>query len=146
MSNWWKRSDRGAAVTLLAASAWWLRAAVFVIVAAVVLSAHGSIAAGIAELAVAAAALIGWWAGSRLPAPWARRSLFACLVVLTAVGGFAAAAHHDTSVLALAIVSMLAAGADLPLAELLVVFLAGVLAVVIGAVSYGDTDLGTVLE
>ncbi len=41
--------------------------------------------------------------------------------------------------------AMLAAGVDLPLAELLVVFLAGVLAVEIGAVSYGDTDLGTVL-
>ena len=65
--------------------------------------------------------------------------------MLTAVGGFAAASHHDTSVLALAIVGMLAAGVDLPLAELLVVFLAGVLAVEIGAVSYGHTDLGTVL-
>jgi hypothetical protein len=64
--NWWKRSDRGEAVTLLAASAWWLRAAVFVIVAAGMLSAHGSIAAGIAELAIAAAALIGWWASDRL--------------------------------------------------------------------------------
>ncbi|MGA2929203.1 MAG: hypothetical protein ABSG43_25075 [Solirubrobacteraceae bacterium] len=142
-----KRSDRGEALTLLAASAWSLRAAVFVIVAAVVLNAHASIAArGIAELAIAAAALIGWWASGRLPQPWAKRSLFACLVVITVVGGFAATSHHDTSVLALAIVSMLAAGADLPLAELLVVFLAGVLAVVIGAVSYGDTDLGTVLE
>ena len=145
MSNWWKRSDRGEAVALLTASAWWLRAAVFVIVAAVVLSAHGSVAAGVAELAIAAAALIGWWASDRLPAPWGRRSLFACLVVLTAVGGFAAASHHDTSVLALAIVSMLAAGVDLPLAELLVVFLAGVLAIEIGAISSGHTDLGTVL-
>ena len=65
--------------------------------------------------------------------------------MLTAVGGFAATSHNDTSVLALAIVGMLAAGADLSLPELLVVLLVGVLAVEIGAVSYGRTDLGTVL-
>ncbi len=145
MSSWLKQGDRGEAVTLLGAWQWRLRAAVFVIVAAVVLSAHGAIAAGIAELMIAAAALIGWWAGSRLPAPWAQRSLLACLTVITAVGGFAAASHHDTSVLALAIVSMLAAGVDLPLAGVLVVLLAGMLAVEIGAASYGDADLGTVL-
>ncbi len=144
MSSWLKRSDREA-VALLAAWAWWLRAAVFVLVAAVVLSAHGSLAAAVAELTIAAAALIGWWAGARLPTPWAQRSRFVCLTVITAVGGFAASSHHDTSVLALAIVSMLAAGVDLPLAELLVAFLAGVLAVEIGAANYGDTDLGTVL-
>jgi hypothetical protein len=33
-------------------------------VAAVVLSAHGPIAAGIAELTIAAAAMIGWWAAA----------------------------------------------------------------------------------
>jgi signal transduction histidine kinase len=65
--------------------------------------------------------------------------------VLTAVGGFAATSHHETSVLALAIVSMLAAGVDLPLAGVLVAFLAGVLAIEIGAISYANTDLGTVL-
>ncbi len=139
------KQDRGEALALLAESAWWLRGAVFVIVAAVVLTARGSLAAGLAELAIAGVAMIGWWASSRLRAPWAGRSLFACLVVITAVGGLAATSHHDTSVLALAIVSMLAAGVDLPLAELLVVLLVGVLAVEIGAVSYGDTDLGTVL-
>jgi signal transduction histidine kinase len=143
--GWLKRSDRSESVTLLATGGWWLRAAVFVIVAAVVLSAGGSTAAGIAELAIAAAAMIGWWAGGRLPEPWAGRSRFVCLTVITAVGGFAAASHHDSSVLALAIVGMLAAGVDLPLAELLVVFLVGVLAVEISAVSYGHTDLGTVL-
>ena len=52
----WRRGSGGCA------------AAVFVLVAAVVLSAHGQIAAGIAELAIAAAALIGWWASDRLPA------------------------------------------------------------------------------
>ena len=145
MSSWWKRSDRGESLAFLATWAWWLRAGVFVIVAAVVLTAHGAIAAGIAELAVAAAALIGWWASGRLPEPWAGRSLFVCLTVLTAVGGLAATSHHDTSVLALAIVSMLAAGVDLPLTELLVVFLAGVLAIEVGAISYAHTDLGTVL-
>jgi signal transduction histidine kinase len=118
---------------------------VFVVVAAVVLSAHGAIAPGIAELAIAATAMIGWWASDRLPAPWAGRSLFACLTAITAVGGFAATSHHDTSVLALAIVSMLAVGADLPLAGMLVAFLAGVLAIEIGAISYAHTDLGTVL-
>jgi signal transduction histidine kinase len=143
--GWLKRSDLGEPVALLAAGAWWLRAGVLVIVAAVVLSAGGSTAAGIAELAIAGAAMIGWWAGGRLPAPWAGRSLFACLMVITAVGGFAAASHHDTSVLALAILGMLAAGVDLPLAKLLVVFLVGVLAVEIGAISYGHADLGTVL-
>jgi signal transduction histidine kinase len=129
----------------LTAWQWWLRAAVLVIVAAVVLSAHGSIAAGIAELAIAAAAMTVWWASDRLPEPWAQRSLFACLTVITAVGGFAATSHHDTSVLALAIVSMLATGFELPLAGVLVAFLAGVFAIEIGAVSYSDTDLGTVL-
>jgi signal transduction histidine kinase len=143
--GWVKRLDLGEPVTLLAAGAWWLRAAVFVVVAAVVLSARGSLAAGIAELAIAGAAMIGWWAGGRLPEPWAGRSLFVCLTVITAVGGFAAASHHDTSVVALAIISMLAAGVELPLAQLLVVFLVGVLAVEIGAVSHGHTDLGTVL-
>jgi signal transduction histidine kinase len=118
---------------------------VFVVVAAVVLSAHGAIAPGIAELAIAAAAMIGWWASDRLPAPWAGRSLFACLTAITAVGGFAATSHHDTSVLALAIVSMLAVGADLPLAGMLVAFLAGVLSIEIGAIAYAHTDLGTVL-
>jgi signal transduction histidine kinase len=144
MASWSKRSE-GEAVTLLAAWAWWLRAAVFVLVAAIVLSASGSVAAGLAELAIAAAALFGWWASGRLPAPWAQRSLFACLTVLTAVGGFAATSHHDTSVLGLGIIGMLAAGIDLPLAGVLVVFLAGVLAVEIGAIGYGETDLGTVL-
>ena len=145
MPHWWKRSDLDESLTQLAAWQWWLRAAVFVLVAVVVLSAHGDIAAGIAELTIAAAALIGWWASDRLPAPWSGRSLFACLTVITAVGGFAATSHHDTSVLALAIISMLSAGIDLSLAEVLVVFLAGVLAIEIGAVSYGDADLGTVL-
>ncbi|HXN38766.1 MAG TPA: histidine kinase [Solirubrobacteraceae bacterium] len=145
MSSWWKRSDRGESLALLGTWQWKLRAAVLVIVAAVVLSAHGAIAPGIAELAIAAVAMIGWWASGRLPAPWAGRSLFACLTVLTAVGGFAATSHHDTSVLALAIVSMLAAGVDLPLAGVLVAFLAGVLAIEIGAISYAHTDLGTVL-
>ncbi|HEY3829097.1 MAG TPA: histidine kinase, partial [Solirubrobacteraceae bacterium] len=112
---------------------------------AVVLTAHGDLAAGIAELAIAAAALIGWWATDRLTEPWAGRSLLVCLTVLTAVGGFAATSHRDTSVLALAIVSMLATGVDLPLAGVLVAFLAGVLAVEIGAISYANTDLGTVL-
>jgi len=140
-----KWTDRGESLTLLAAWQWRLRAAVLVIVAAVVLSAHGSIAAGIVELTIAAAAMIGWWAGARLPEPWAGRSLFACLTVLTAVGGFAATSHHDTSVLALAIISMGAAGFDLPLTGVLVALLTGVLAVEIGAISYGATDLGTVL-
>src|SRR5580704_422987 len=87
-------------------------------------------------------AVVGGGQGSE---PWAGRSLLACLTVITAVGGFAAASHNDTSVLALAIVSMLAAGSDLPLTRVLVVFLAGVLAIEIGAISYGHTDLGTVL-
>ncbi len=145
MLDRWTRSDRGESLTLLAAWQWRLRAAVFVIVAAVVLSAHGGSAAGIAELTIAAAAMIGWWAGERLSEPWAGRSLLACLTVITAVGGFAATSHHDTSVLALAIVSMGAAGIDLPLMGVVVAFLAGVLAIEIGAVSYGDADLGTVL-
>jgi signal transduction histidine kinase len=145
VSGWWERADRGEGLRLLAAWQWWLRGAVFVLVAAVVLSAQSSIAAGSAEFAIAAAALIGWWAGERLPEPWAGRSLLACLTAITAVGGFAAASHNDTSVLALAIVSMLAAGVDLPLTRVLVVFLAGVLAIEIGAIGYGHTDLGTVL-
>lgn len=145
MSSWWKRSDDGESLALLGTWQWRLRAAVFVIVAAVVLSAHGAIAAGIAELAIAATAMIGWWASDRLREPWAGRSLVACLTVITAVGGFAASSHHYTSVLALAIVSMLAAGVDLPLAGVLIAFLAGVLAIEIGAISYAHPDLGTVL-
>jgi len=145
VSNWWERADRGEGLTLLATWQWRLRGAVFVLVAAVVLSAQSAIAAGSAELAIAAAALVGWWASERLPEPWAGRSLLACLTVITAVGGFAAASHNDTSVLALAIVSMLAAGVDLPLTRVLIVFLAGVLAIEIGAINYGHTDLGTVL-
>jgi signal transduction histidine kinase len=143
--RWLKRADHGDSLTVLVAWQWWLRWAAFVIVAAVVLSSSGSEAAGIAELGIAGAAMVGWWASDRLPAPWAGRSLFACLLVITAVGGFAAPSHDDTSVLALAIIGMLAAGAELPLAEVLAVFLVGVLAVEIGAVSYGHTDLGTVL-
>jgi len=138
-------SESGEALTLLAAWRWRLRAGVFAIVAAIVLSAHGALAAGVVELAIAAAGLAGWWASGRLPEPWAGRSLFVCLTAITAVGGFAATSHHDTSVLALAIVSMLAVGADLPLAGMLVALLAGVLAIEIGAISYANTDLGTVL-
>jgi len=145
VSGWWNRSSAGEPLALLSAWQWWLRAAVFVIVAVVVLTARGDRWTGIAELAIASAALIVWWASDRLPARWGGRSLFACLVGLTAVGGFAATSHHDTSVLALAIVAMLAAGVDLPLTGVLVAFLAGVLAIEIGAVSYTDTDLGTVL-
>jgi signal transduction histidine kinase len=139
------RPDRSESLALLATWQWWLRGAVFVIVAAVVLTAHGNRAAGVVELSIAAAALIGWWASDRLPAPWAERSLLVCLTVLTAVGGYAATSHHDTSVLGLAIISMLAAGIDLPLAGVAIALLAGVLAVEIGAVNYNDTDLGTVL-
>ena len=145
MLSWLERPDHGESLPLLEQWQWRVRAAVFVIVVAIVLSANANGAAGIAELMIAAAALLGWWASDRLPAPWAHRALFACLLVLTAVGGFAAATHRDTSVLALAIMAMLAAGVDLTLAELLVVFLVGVLAVEIGAVTYGHTDLGTVL-
>jgi signal transduction histidine kinase len=145
MFSWFERVDRGEPDALLGAWQWWLRASAFALAAVVVLTAHASTAAGIAELGIAAAALIGLWASHRMPAPWADRSRFASLLVLTAAGGFAATSHNDTSVLALAIVGMLAAGAELSLAELLVVFLAGVLAVEIGAVSYGHTDLGTVL-
>jgi signal transduction histidine kinase len=145
MSSWWEQADRSEGLTLLAAWQWWLRAAVFALVTAVALSAQSAIAASGAELAIAAAALLGWWASERLPEPWAGRSLFACLTVITAVGGFAAATHNDTSVLALAMVSMLAAGADLPLARMLIIFLAGVLAIEIGAIGYSHTDLGTVL-
>jgi signal transduction histidine kinase len=141
----WQRTGRDESLTLLTAWQWQLRAGVFVLVAAIVLSARGARVAGIVELAIGAAAMIGWWAGERLPGPWAGRSLLAWLTVLAAIGGFAATSHHDTSVLALAIMSLLAAGVDLPLAGVVVVFLAGVLAVEIGAVTYADTDLGTVL-
>jgi len=89
--------------------------------------------------------LIGWWASDRLPPPWAQRSVCACLLVLTVLGALGATSHRETSVLALAIIAVLAAGADLSLAQLLVVLLAGVLAVEIGAVTYGDADLGTIL-
>jgi signal transduction histidine kinase len=143
--SWLRRAERGESLSLLEAWQWRLRVAVFVIVAAVVLSAGGNRAVGIAELVIAGAAMIGWWASRGLPAPWEHRALFACLVVLTAVGGFAATSHNDTSVLALAIMAMLAAGVELTLGEQLVVLLVGVLAVEIGAVSYGHTDLGTVL-
>jgi signal transduction histidine kinase len=143
--SWWKHSDGGDSLSLLAAWQWRLRWAVFAFVAAVVLTAHREVAAGIAELVIAGAALIGWWAAERLPQPWARRSLLAWLTVLTAVGGFAATSHDDTSVLSLAIISMLAAGVDLPLAGVLVALLAGVLAIELGAISYANTDLGTVL-
>jgi signal transduction histidine kinase len=139
------RPDRGEALIALATWTWWLRGAAFAIAAAVVLSANGSRAAGIAELAVAAVALVAWWASERLPAPWAERLLLACLTVLTAVGGFAATSHHETSVLALSIVSMIAAGFELPLSGVCVVFLAGVLAIEIGAVTYDNADIGIVL-
>ena len=139
------RLDRGAAVVQLAAWTWWLRVAALVLVAAIVLTSHGNRAAAIAEVALAAAALAAWRFSERLQAPWAERLLLASLTLLTAVGGFAAASHHDTSVFALAIVGMLAAGFELPLRGLLVVLLAGVLAVEIGAVGYQNTDLGTVL-
>ncbi len=145
MFRWSKATDGGEPLALLSAWQWWLRGGVFVLVAAVVLTSRVRIAAGVAELVIAAAALIGWWASDRLRSPWRQRSLFACLLVLTAAGGFGATSHSETSVLALAIVAMIAAGADLPLVELLVVFLAGVVAIEIGAVAYGDTDLGTVL-
>ena len=138
-------SAGGDHVALLTEWQWWLRAAVFALVVAVVLTSHARIAAGIAELAIALAALIGWWASDRLPPPWAQRSVCACLLVLTVLGGLGATSHRETSVLALAIVAVLAAGADLSLTQLLVVLLAGVLAVEIGAVAYGDADLGTVL-
>jgi signal transduction histidine kinase len=141
----WKRADRGDALALLATWQWSLRAAVFVLVAAIVLSGNEAVPAGIVELAIAAAALISWWASGRLPEPWAGRSLLACLAVTTAVGGFAAASDHNTAVLGLAIISMLSAGVELSFSELLVVLLAGVLAVEIGAIIYGNTDLGTVL-
>src|SRR5215469_13235486 len=144
-SQWLKRYDNADALTLLAAWQWWLRAAVFVAAAAIVLTANGAIAIGIVELAIAAAALTGWWASDRLPEPWARRALLTCLTVLAAVGGFAATSHQQTSVLVVAIVALLAAGAELPLAGLVVVFLVGVLAVEVGAVRYGDTDLATML-
>jgi signal transduction histidine kinase len=140
-----RRVDSGDPVALLATWAWWLRAGVFALVAALVLSVRTSVAAAVAELAIAALALIAWWASGRLPAPWAQRSLLASLTVLTAVGGFAATSDQETSILAVAIVSMLAAGVELPLSGVLIVFLAGVLAIEIGAVSYGHTDLGTVL-
>jgi signal transduction histidine kinase len=141
----WTQSEHGDSLMVLAAWAWRLRIGIFVVVAAIVLSARGPVAAGIVELAIAATALVGWWASDRLTEPWAVRLLCACLTVITAVGGFAATSHHDTSVLALAIAGMLAAGADLSPAGVLVTLLAGVLAVEIGAVSYSDTDLGTVL-
>jgi signal transduction histidine kinase len=145
MSSGSSRLDRGAAVVQLAAWTWWLRVAAFVLVAAIVLTSHGDRAAGIAEVALAAAALAGWRLSERLPAPWAERLLLASLTLLTVVGGFAAASHHDTSVFALAIAGMLAAGFELPLWSLLVVLVAGVLAVEISAIAYQNTDLGTVL-
>lgn len=139
------RLDRGEALLQLAAWTWWLRGAALVIVAAVVLTANGSRAAGVAELATAAAAMVAWRVSERLPAPGAQRLLLASLTVLTAVGGFAATSHHDTSVLALSIISMISAGFELPLCGVFVAFLAGVLAIEIGAVSYDNTGLGTVL-
>ncbi len=90
-------------------------------------------------------ALVAWRVSERVAAPSARRLLLACLIVLTAVGGFAAASHRDTSVLALTVASMIAAGLELPLWGVFVVFLAGVLAIEIGAVNSRNTDLGTVL-
>lgn len=145
MHDWRKRAEQGEAVALLQKWGWWLRAGVLVLVAAVVLSSRGHTTAGVVELAIATVTMLAWWTVGRLPAPWADRSLLACLIVLTAVGGFAATSHHDTSVLALAIVAMIAAGVDLSPAGVLIVFLAGVLAVEIGAVIYSDTQLGVVL-
>jgi hypothetical protein len=49
------------------------------------------------SISASGATVLGWWAGGRLPALWAGRSLFACLTAITAVGGFAAASHHDKS-------------------------------------------------
>jgi signal transduction histidine kinase len=144
-SHWLKRYESADALTRLEAWLWWLRAAVFVAAAVIVLTSKGAIAVGIAELSIAAAALAGWWASDRLPAPWSQRTLLGCLAVLAAVGGFAATSHQQTSVLVVAIVAMLAAGEELPPAGLAVVFLVGVLAVEIGAVRYGDADLATVL-
>jgi signal transduction histidine kinase len=141
----WLQSDTDASLDELATWTWWLRAGVFVVVAAVTLTAHRNTVAGIVELAIGALALIGWWASDRLRPPWAQRALVACLTVLSAVGGFAATSHHETSVLALAIIAMLSAGIELPLTGVLIALLAGVLAVEIGAVSYSDTDVGTVL-
>jgi signal transduction histidine kinase len=143
--RWLRRLDRGEPFTQLAVWTWRLRGAVFVIVAAIVLTAHGSRAAGIAELAGAGAAMLGWRFSERVRPPWAGRLLVVCLTVLTAVGGFAATSHHDTSVLALAIAGMFAAGFDLSPLGVSVALLAGVLAIEVGAVAYRDTDLGTIL-
>ncbi len=145
MLSWLRQADGSESLSLLEAWQWRLRSTVFVVVVAIVLSAGGNRAAAAAELVIAGAAMVGWWAGGGTPAPWGHRLLFASLLVMTAVGAFAATSHNDTSVLALAIMAMLAAGVELTLVELLVVFLVGVLAVEIGAVSYGHTDLGTVL-
>ncbi|HEY3866284.1 MAG TPA: histidine kinase [Solirubrobacteraceae bacterium] len=138
-------AGHGEALAQLASWVWWLRALVLVVVAAIVLSAHGTRAAAVVEIAIGVVALAGWWACGRLPASWGGRLLLACLTVLAAVGGFAATSHHETSVLALAMMGMLAAGFELPLSGVAAVLLAGVLAVEIGAVSYGDTELGVVL-
>ncbi len=135
----------------LARSVWWLRAAVFVVVVAIVLTAKGSKVAAAVELGLGAIGLLGWWASDRevapldQPTPVPRWALLASLSLLTGVGAVAATSHHDTSLLALTIMSTLAAGAEADDIGLTVVVLIGVLGVEVGAVIYQDTDLGTML-
>jgi signal transduction histidine kinase len=145
VAGWLSIHDRGEGLAQLATVTWWLRAAVFVAVFAIVLSASGSRLAGIVELAIGAAALACWWESERRDGGARARTLSGCLTVLAATGGFAATSHHDTSVLALAIMGLISAGTDLPLSGLLAALFAGVLGVEVGAVIYNDTDLGTVL-
>jgi signal transduction histidine kinase len=145
MPDGWNPSKEASdSLAVLTEWTWRLRAGVLVVVAAIVLSAHGPIAVALAELVVSLVAMIVWRLSERLVEPWPERARLVCLTVLTAVGSFAATSHHESSILALAIMAMLSAGAE-SLPGAVVPFLAGVLAVEIGAVSYRNTSLGTVL-
>jgi signal transduction histidine kinase len=138
-------TDRQEPVWLLKTVGWWLRLAVFAVVAAIVLTTAGAGAAGLIELAIGAAAFAGWWASEHLPAPWADRLLTACLIALAAIGGFAVSSRHETTIVALAIIAILAAGSELSSAGLLAVLAAGVLGIEIGAIGHGVGDVGTLL-
>jgi signal transduction histidine kinase len=138
-------TDRQEPVWVLRTVGWWLRLAVFAVVTAIVLTGGGADAAGLIELAIGAAGFAAWWAGEHLPTPWSDRLLIGCLISLAAVGGFAVSSDHQTSVVAFAIIAILAAGSELPFVGLLAVLSAGVLGVEIGAISHGVDDVGTLL-
>ncbi|MCW2994922.1 MAG: putative two-component system sensor kinase, partial [Conexibacter sp.] len=138
-----------AAPAALETTAWLGRVAVYLItVTAVLSSAHDGLGA-LVQSAVAGLALTAWWSADQTARARGARSAWVvplALMALAATGGVAGTADHQVAGIGFAILATVGAGAELGTCWLVLVLVAGVAGIEVGAIAYDNTGVGTMLS